>query len=344
MSVDLEFLKRMPKADLHVHIDGSVRTETILDLARAKGFPLPASDVEGLAEHVTVRPGCRSLAEFLETFEVFYPLLKDPEALERIAFELIADEAADGVRYVEARFAPVLQATEAFPVREVVRTALGGLNAGAREAGIECGLICCCYRSEPPSSSLETVKAALEFRSDGVVGLDLAGDEKSFPALPHLEAFIMARDAGLPVTIHAGETGPCGHVQEGVFLFGANRLGHAIRLAEDETLTAYAARESIAVEVCLTSNVKTGAIPSPESYPLRRFLEAGVPVTLNSDDPAVFRTTLSQEYAFAARTFDLEESEIRRIARQGFASAFAPESRSRELVREFERWFDEQDR
>ncbi|MHC5039532.1 MAG: adenosine deaminase [Planctomycetota bacterium] len=339
--MDLDLLRRVPKADLHVHIDGSVRTETIIELARAQGVTLPTTDPTALSEIVSVRPGCSNLAEFLETFEVFYPLLKIPEALERIAHELVLDEAADGVRYVEARFAPVLQASPTFPIEEVVRIALRGLRSGAAEAGIEFGLILCCYRSEPPFSSAETVQAALRYREEGVVGLDLAGDEKNHPALPHLEPFVTARKASLPVTMHAGEMGPASNIQEALFLFGAQRLGHAVNLVEEPELLDYVVGAGIPVEVCLNSNLQTGAVPSPEAHPLRRFVEAGVAVVLNSDDPAVFRTTLSKEFALAAEICGWEKSEVRQVAARGFDAAFLPDPARGRLRERVEREFDE---
>lgn len=337
-----DFLDRMPKADLHVHIDGAVRTATILELAKAQGMALPAKDAESLAPFVTVGPDSRSLADFLRTFEVFYPLLRNADAVERIAYELVLDEANDGVVYVEARFAPALQASGGFTIDDAVHAALRGLEAGAAETGIDTGLILCCYRSEPPAASEATVDAALRFREEGVVGVDLAGDELNFPAAPHAEFLLRAKKAGLPLTIHAGEVGTAKNLREAVFLFGASRLGHAVRLPEDPELMEHVADEDLPVEVCLSSNLKTGAVHSIEAHPLRSFLDAGVPVVLNTDDPAVCRTTLSKEYALAVETFSLTVEELRRMAAASIASAFAPEGTRRRLSENFERWFDAQ--
>ncbi len=344
MNADLDTFKRMPKADLHVHIDGAVRTATLLDLARDQGVRLPAQDERALASHVTAGPGCRSLADFLKTFDVFYPLLRNREAVERIAYELVLDEAADGVTYVEARFAPALQASEGFPVLAVVRAALRGLEAGASAAGIDAGLILSCYRSASPATSFQTVEAALECRDEGIVGIDLAGDELHFPALPHHEPLLEAKKAGLPLTIHAGEVGPVKNLQEAVFLFGASRLGHAVRLFEDPELMAHVAEEGIAVEACLTSNLLTGAVAALEDYPLRAYLDAGIPVILNTDDPAVCRTALSREFSLASRVFDLDDDEIRAVAGNAFACSFQPEGVRARLLEDAERWFDGQDR
>ncbi|MHC4600422.1 MAG: adenosine deaminase [Planctomycetota bacterium] len=337
--MDAGAFQTMPKADLHVHIDGSVRPATIVDLAREGGVNLPTTDPVALAEAVSVGPECSSLSDFLKTFDVFYPLLKSPGALERIAFEMVEDAADDGVSYLEARFAPVLQSSAEFPIAEAVGAALRGFHAGLSSRGIDGGLLLCCYRSESPASSEETVEAALRFREEGVVGLDLAGDELNHPGLPHLPPFVRARKAELPVTVHAGEVGPVANIQEALFLFGARRLGHGVRLVEDPELLAYVAGEWIPVETCLTSNVQTGAVPSLEAHPLRALIEAGVHTTLNTDDPAVCRTSLSREYALAAKAFGLSLAELRRIAENGFAAAFRQES-GREAM-ELERWFDE---
>lgn len=339
-----EQLRAMPKADLHVHIDGGVRPATILDLAAERNHPLPADDPETLATFVTVSPGCRSLADFLKTFDVFYPLLTGPQAVERIARELVEDEAADGVTYVEARFAPVLQATPDAPIESVVDAALRGLEAGSRAAGIRFGLILCCYRSEAPESSLETFSTAMKFRDRGVVGLDLAGDETNFPALPHLEPFAAAYEAGLPVTVHAGEAGPVENIREALTVFGARRLGHAVRLADDARLMRLVADRAVVVESCLTSNVQTGVVPSYEAHPMARFLEAGVPVVLNTDDPAVCRTSLSAEFEQAQSTFGLGDDALRRIARTGFEAAFAPRETVEALLSRFDQWWKNHDR
>jgi len=344
MPLDTAFFRDMPKADLHVHVDGSVRTLTILELASEQGFSLPTTDPAELAGLVSVSPGSRSLAGFLKTFDVFYPLLKNADALERIARELILDETADGVRYVEARFAPALQAGGSLSILDAARAVARGLKAGSEETGTPFGLLLCCYRSEPPETSMRTLEAALALRAEGVVGLDLAGDELNFPALPHLEPFVCAREAGLPVTIHAGEVGQAANIREALFLFGAKRLGHAVRLPDDPELLAHVAREAVPVEVCLTSNTQTGAVPFLEAHPLLRFLEAGVPVVLNTDDPLVCRTTLSREYSSASDRFGLDVEAVKRICLNGFSFSFLPDPERRRLVENCTRWFDEHTR
>jgi adenosine deaminase len=334
-------LKKIPKIDLHVHIDGAVETSTILDLAREQEADLPAKSVEELEKHVTAGPDCRSLGDFLEVFEVFYPLLKSPKALERISYELCRREAEDNVAYFEARFAPVLQSGTRGGIPDVVKAALRGIERGCSKFGVKAGLILCCYRSEPPQTSVETAKTAVEFMGKGVVGLDLAGDEQNYRALDHLEAFLLAREAGLPVTAHAGEVSGPGNIQEALFLLGARRLGHAVSLFEDPELLGFVVQNRIAVETCLTSNRQTGAWPDLETHPFGVMLEAGAAVTINTDDPAVSRTTLSGELALAARLFKLDLGGIEALLLNSVEAAFAPEGLKDELRKKIERGIHE---
>jgi adenosine deaminase len=304
------------KLDLHRHLDGSIRTRTILDLADSDGVRLPARTAKGLERHVTVGPRCRSLPDFLACFDVFLPVLKSEAAIERVARELVEDAAADGVAYVEARYAPLLQAPE-LTIEQSVEAALSGLRRGARVTGVEVGLILCGQRSSPPSTTLATAKVAVSH--PGVVGLDIAGDERA-PLAPHADAFRLAHRRGLPFTIHAGEAGPAANVREAIEL-GASRIGHGIRAVEDPRVLELAARRGITFEVCLTSNLQTRAVASIDRHPIARLRDAGVPVTLNTDDPAVSRITLSAEYAAAAKAlgfgpadFDELEANARRAA------------------------------
>jgi adenosine deaminase len=339
--MDIQTLRQIPKIDLHVHIDGSVRPATILDLARKRNFPLPADTADALERHVTAGHDCCTLGDFLRIFDTFYPILKSPEAVERIAYELCELEARDGVIYVEARFAPVLQAGDGEPLRETVEAALRGLHRGAEAFGIRTGLILCCYRSEPPASSVETVETAAALLGKGVVGVDLAGDEENHPAVDHLPAFVLARQKGIPVTVHAGEV--CGpkNIQEAVFLLGARRLGHAVHLAEDPELLDHVVQSRIPIETCLTSNRQTGAWTDTASHPLAGFLAAGACVALGTDDPAVSRTTLSAELDLAARSFDLGPAEIRRLCLNAAEAAFQPPEVREEFTERIRRAFHE---
>jgi adenosine deaminase len=300
--------RRRPKIDLHLHLDGAIRTRTILELAGELGVKLPAKTVKGLERYVTVSSRCRSLVEFLRCFDRFMPVTRSARAMERIAYELCEDQAADGVVRFEARYAALLQAP-ALTIEESVDAAASGLRRGRRDFKVEAGLILCGMRTAPPSTTLETVKVALRHRD--VVGLDIAGDERA-PLAPHAAAFRLARRKGLPFTIHAGEAGPAANVREAIEL-GASRIGHGIRAAEDPAVVELANRRGVTFEICLTSNLQTRGVASLQDHPVTRLRRAGARVTLNTDDPAVSRITLSGEYALASRVLGWGEREFRDV-------------------------------
>lgn len=314
--------------DLHLHLDGAVRPRTIWELAREQGHKLATRKLSEVRRLVRVSRSCRSLTAFLKTFEVFYPVLRSAKALERIAYELCEDEAKTGVRYFETRFAPVLQASAALSMRDAVEAVLRGLKRGSADFQVETGLILCCYRSESPASSVQTVRLAKEFRYEGVVGIDLAGDEIRYPAKPHRRAFKLARDWGIPITVHAGEAGPVANILEAIRELGAARIGHGVRLADDPSVYDLVIRRQIPLEMCLTSNVQTGVVPSYSSHPLARYLRDGVMVTVNSDDPAVSNTDLPREYELAKRHLGLTSSELETVRLNALSARFGVKASS----------------
>lgn len=324
--------KSLPKIDLHHHLDGAVRVSTIRDLAVAGGHPLPTRNVRRLAPYCQVGPGCRSLADFLKKFFFFYKFLKTPEAVERMAYEACDDAARDNVIYLETRFAPVLQATPEFSMKDVVECAIRGIEQGQKKFGVIARIILCCYRSESPASSIETVTLANRYRGRGVVGVDLAGDEHRFPARRHYPAFDLARKFHIPVTIHAGEARGAESVREAVERMGAVRIGHGTRSIEDIAVLDLLRRRGITLEVCLTSNVQTCTVKSLENHPVKRLAQAGVGITINSDDPGVSAITLSHEYRAAVRRCGLTPRELGAAVRRSVNAAFC-DDRTRKLLR-----------
>lgn len=314
--------RKLPKIDLHLHLDGAVRMGTIRSLAREQGVRLPRP----LAPHVTVDASCRSLLDFLRRFDVYLPLLRSPEAVERIAFELAEDCAKDGVVYFETRYAPMLQDGPSCSLEESVQAALRGLQRGRRKFGVESGLILCFMRTNP-EQSLRTAKAAHRY---GAAGIDIAGEE-SAPATPHEPAFRFAIKQGLPVTVHAGEAGPVANVWEAIDRLGARRIGHGVRAVEDPRLLRRLARDRILIESCITSNLQTGAVKSLSRHPVRTFLESDIPVCLNTDDPQISRTMLSREYALAARGLGFTGPDFRRMQEHALTAAFCSDSLRKRL-------------
>ena len=321
--ISRELLRALPKAELHCHLDGSVRPETMLELARAYGQAMPVDDPDALREHMVVKDA-HNLEEYLERFTITLSVMQRAEAIERIAYELAADASRDGVRYLEVRYAPVLNIKEGLSLDEAVEAAARGLARAEREYDIVARIIVCGLRHLDPEISLRLAKLAVAHRERGVVGFDLAGGERGHPARAHAEAFAYARQHDLAVTVHAGEGDGAESVRQAVHLCGAHRLGHATRLIEDESLTSYVNDRRIALEVCLTSNVQTHATESFDAHPVRRYFDRGLNVVLNTDNRLMSGTTLTDEYLLAAQHHGFSFAELSAIALNGFASAFIP--------------------
>jgi adenosine deaminase len=321
--ISTELLRALPKAELHCHLDGSVRAETMLELAREYGRTMPVDDADALREHMVVKDA-HNLEEYLERFTITLSVMQRAEAIERIAYELAADAARDGVRYLETRYAPVLNTQEGLSLDEAVESAARGLARAERDHDIVARIIVCGLRHLEPAVSLRLAKLAVAHRERGVVGFDLAGGERGHPASAHAEAFAYARQHELAVTVHAGEGDGAESVRQAVHLCGADRLGHATHLIDDESLTHYVNDRRIALEVCLTSNVQTHATESFDAHPVRQYFDRGMNVVLNTDNRLMSGTTLTDEYLLAARHHGFTFEELATIALNGFASAFIP--------------------
>jgi len=326
-----DLLRRLPKAELHCHLDGSVRPSTLLELGREYKKPLPRDDEEALADYMRV-DDARSLEDYLARFDVTLAVMQTPEALERIAYELSVDAAADGVRYIEVRYAPVLNTREGMSLELAVESAVRGLERAERDGGAMARVLVTALRHLSPEVSLELARLAVAYRQRGVVGFDLAGGELGNPASPHAAAFAYAREHDLACTCHAGEGADASSVREAIHVCGAHRIGHATRLIEDESLTQYVNDRRIALEICLTSNVQTHAVETYGQHPLRDYFDRGLNVVLNTDNRLMSGTTLTGEYMHAASALGFSFDELSRIALNGFASAFIPWEERERLI------------
>jgi adenosine deaminase len=331
-------LRRIPKAELHCHLDGSVRPATLLELGRALGVELPAATEHELAHHMYVRDA-RHLEDYLTRFDVTLSVMQSRETLERITYELCEDAAADGVRYIEVRYAPVLNTAGGLSLEAAVEAPLAALARARRDCGIVARIVICGLRHLSPTLSLELARLAVRFQGRGVVGFDLAGGEAGHPASAHRAAFRHARDHGMCCTCHAGEGAGAESVADAVHACGVQRIGHGTRLIEDPRLTDELAGRGIAIEACLTSNVQTRAVPDYASHPLRAYFERGMRVTLNTDNRLMSATTLTAEYAHAANELHFTLDELCTLARNGFESAFLPDDERRALLAEVDRDF-----
>lgn len=335
MEISRDVLLRLPKAELHCHLDGSVRPQTLVDLAAERDVTLPAHSAAELADYMLVR-NATSLEDYLSRFSVTLSVMQDAESLERITRELVVDAAREGVRYIEIRYSPVLNTQEGLSLDEAVEAPLRGIATGTFESGTVARLIICALRHLEPAVSSELARLAVAYKHHGVVGFDLAGAERGHPASAHSEAFLYARAHDLAVTVHAGEGDGADSVRQAVHVCGANRIGHATRMYEDASLSQYVNDRRIALEICLTSNVQTRAVSSYETHPLRSYVEHGQHVVLNTDNRLMSGVTLTDEYAHAA-ALGLRLSELATIARNGFESAFASWHERRIMLDAFDR-------
>lgn len=317
------WIRALPKAELHVHLDGSLRPATMVELARDRGIRLPEEDPERLGRFMRADDS-PDLVAYLERFRWTLTVLQDEEAMERVAFELAEDLAGEGVRYAEIRFAPLLNAERGMSAVQALEAAIRGLRSAEAAHPIRTGVIVCGIRSLPPARSAEMARLAVEFQGRGVVGFDLAAAEAGNPPLEHREAFRIAAGANLPVTIHAGEAWGAESIHQAIHGCGARRIGHGTRLWEDPGLLAYIRDFRIPLEVCLTSNVQTGVSLTFEDHPVRRYLDEGLVVTLNTDNRLISGTTMTEEYLRAHRHLGFTAGELAIVTRMAFESAFLP--------------------
>lgn len=295
----------------------------MLELAREYGVSVPGDTADELRDHMLVRDA-HNLEEYLARFDITLSVMQTAEALERIAYELAEDAAREGVRYLEVRYAPVLNIRGGLSLGETVEAPLRGLARAERDHGIVSRVIITALRHLPADTSLELAHLAVAYRRDGVVGFDLAGGEAGNPASRHAAAFLYAHEHDLPCTCHAGEGDGAGSVREAVHTCGAQRIGHGTHLIDDPSLTEYVNDRRITLEICLTSNVQTRATDSYETHPLRAYFDHGLNVVLNTDNRLMSGTTLVDEYTHAARKLDFTFDELAQIAINGFAGAFLP--------------------
>jgi adenosine deaminase len=318
----------LPLIDLHRHLDGSVRLETILDLGRQHNLPLPAWDIDSLRPFVQVvagAPGATAMPgvmAFIAKFEWMTRILVDYDACRRVAYENVEDAKREGIDYLELRFSPWFMAdANRLEPAGVVEAVVDGAEAGARDFGVWVKLIGILSRTYGPDTAWQELAALVRYR-DHLVALDLAGDEANWPAELFVDHFRQAREAGWRITVHAGESAGPDSVWQAIRRLGATRIGHAVAAVKDPALMSYLAEHQIAVESSLTSNVQTSTVPDYASHPIRKFVERGILATLNTDDPGISAIDLRHEYEVAAPAAGLTTAQIHRLQRSALAAAF----------------------
>ena len=330
-----ELINSVPKVLLHDHLDGGVRPQTIIDLAdELKYSKLPTRDVGELANWFYVGANKGSLVEFLKGFEHTTAVMQTKEGLERVAYEMMEDMKSDGVAYIETRFAPVFHLTKGLYLEDTVTAVLAGLEKGKRDFGVGYGLILCGMRNM--KNTLEIAELAVNFREDGVVGFDLAGEEGGYPPKKHLEAFQFIQRSNFNITIHAGEAFGKESIWQAIQWCGAHRIGHATRLLEDIVLdddgevvsfgelAQYVLDKRIPLEICLLSNLHTGAVDQLDNHPFGILFKEKFRVTINTDDRLMSNTDLTNEFLTAVKYFNLSIDEIEKITINAMKSAFIP--------------------
>lgn len=328
----------LPKVELHRHLEGSLRLETLLEVARDYDLDLPSNDLETLRPYVQVIKGdSPDFVAYLEKFKWLRRFYVSPDLIARIVSECIADAAADNIKYLELRFNPVaLSKLRSFSLEQVVLWVAEAAKQAQRAHDIKVKLILQIGRDESIATARRIAEIAVAAQGQGVVGLDLAGDELAYPATPFTEVFRWAKERGLHITIHAGEVGPAANIREAVEQIGAERIGHGLRAVEDPTLVLLLAERGITLEMCPTSNLHTGAIAALSDYPLRYYLERNVRVTINTDDPGISNTSLTDEYMLAIQHLGIDFPTICQTILYAAAATFLPESERLEMVAWFE--------
>ena len=334
MKVSATILKRLPKVELHCHLDGSLRPETIVSLAEKNGVSLPEKNATDLKKILSIGNKGVSLEEYINRFQITLSVLQTPESLERTAFELIEDVAKENVRYIEVRYSPVLHTKRGMTPEESIEAVQKGLKKGKNVFGVQSGIIVCGIRNISPETSMKLAELTLKYKNKGVVGFDLAGAEENFPAKDHREAFYTIRNMNINATIHAGEAFGPASIHQASHYCGAHRIGHGTRLKEDKDLMNYVNDHRITLEICLTSNWHTRSVHSLKHHPIKYYYNQGIRVTLNTDNRLISNTTLTKEFLLAHKLFGFGLHDFREFTITAMKSAFLPYKERKQMIKE----------
>jgi adenosine deaminase len=334
----LKLVEEMPKSELHTHLEGAVRPDTILELAGTYGVDLGAANVEELKRKIQMRPG-ENLLDFLKKFDPFRFVFDHPESLRRVAYEMVEEEAREGVVYSEIRINPVKR-EDRVSIDGVLDAVLEGMHQASQDYGIESRLIVSLNRSYTLESAMRVARAAAARKDRGVVAMDLAGDEVHHPAAKFKEVFDYAQSQGLHITIHAGEAMGPDSIRQALEVCHAERIGHGVRLGEDSAVAQEVARRGATLEMCPTSNLLINVVQDLKSYPLKKYVQQGIPVTVSTDDRHIFDLTLTGEYMALAEQCGLSLQELEEVSLNGIRHSFLPE---RDKARLEARWRERMD-
>lgn len=338
VTASLNTYRALPKVELHRHLEGSLRLDTMLDIARQHGITIP-EDVLRLSTLVQVQEeDMFTFQNFLAKFNTLRLFYRSPDVIHRITREAIEDASKDNVKYMELRFTPVaLSRAERFPLHDVIDWVMTSAQQAAKECGMIVRLIASVNRHESAELAEQVAWLAVEHMDHGMAALDLAGNEAEFKSEPFYGIFKEARQSGLHITIHAGEWGPAANVKEAITELGAERIGHGVRVLEDNDIVNLARERGTAFEVCITSNYQSGVVNSLDTHPLVKMLDAGVNVTINTDDPSISRITLSHEYYIACEDLHMPQSTLRQRILAAGQAGFLAENEKEKLMKQLTR-------
>ncbi|MCY6369305.1 adenosine deaminase [Clostridium ganghwense] len=324
-------LLTLPKIELHCHLDGSVRPETIIDIAIQEGISIPTNDIELIKDMLIAPLECKCLDEYLERFVIPISVMQSKESLRRIAYELLEDAAKENVKYIEVRFAPLLHIEKELSVEEVIESVLNGIKEAEEKFDIKGNLILSCMRNMPVNTAFDIVEKGKKFLGKGVVAIDLASSENEGFCERFIEPIKLARKYGYRVTIHAGETGIGKNVLEAVELLGAERIGHGIYIKDCAEAYKIVKDKGIALEMCPKSNVQTKAVDIFSNHPIYDYHRDGIKVTINTDNRTVSDTTLSNECDIVSKEFSITYEDYKQIYYNSVEASFTDEETKKKL-------------
>jgi adenosine deaminase len=330
MSLTLDIIRQLPKADLHCHLDGFCRPETIVELAKEQDVKLPTEDLEELKKILTAPFDCPDLPTYLRCFDAPLDVMQFPYAITRIFYEACEDAVKDGITYLELRFAPALHTRNGHSYSQILQAAIDGVRMAEIKLPITVRIICCAMRHHSPEVNKQVADVCWRFRHSGVVAFDLAGPEYGFPPDKHIAAFRIMREKSVSLTIHAGEAFGAKSV-ELALKCNANRIGHGTRIVEDERVLQTVIDRRIPLEMCVTSNCQTKAVEKIEDHPIKKLFDIGVLTVPCTDNPTVSGCTLSGEYLMLQEKFGFNVEQLVRMMDYGFRSAFVDETLKRRL-------------
>ncbi len=325
--------KSLPLIDLHRHLDGSIRLDTIIDLAQKHDIPLPGNTVDELRPFVQITEPRPGVMAFIEKFKYMVGVLADYDACRRVAFENVEDAYREGIDYIELRFSPLFMAEpHQLDPKGVVESVLNGLEEGRSRFDVQVNAIGIISRTYGPDQGWIELESLLAYK-DQIAALDLAGDEVNFPGRLFRDHFKEGREAGWHITVHAGEEAGPDSIWQAVEELGAERIGHGVSAVQDPLLMEYLVENRIGIESNLTSNLQTRVVESYQDHPLRRFLEAGILATINTDDPGISGIDLHHEYEVAAPAAQLDQVLISQAQINALRIAFLGEEEKEALLR-----------